>query len=293
MIAKPDLRTLQDLSAALSGLVAAAAPALVSIHSHRSLASGFVWKPGLIVTADEALAEEGEVAVTFAGGKRAAATIAGRDPTTDVALLRVPTDDVVPIELTKAAPAAGALAVAVGAREGAAIAAFGVVAISGPPWRSMRGGEIDARLELGVSLRREAQGGLAFDADGSAFGMTVFGPRRRVLAIPSATIARVAAQLDAHGKVARGYLGLGLQPVRLDGEEGMGAMVMSVDPQGPGAKAGVHQGDIIAAWNREPIGSVSQLLRALGPAAVGKSVALTLRRGGEIRAVDLIIGERP
>jgi S1-C subfamily serine protease len=165
--------------------------------------------------------------------------------------------------------------------------------MSGVAWRSMRGGEIDARIELDLSLRRHAEGGLALDASGQAFGMAVFGPRRRVLVIPAATIARVAAQIEAHGKVARGYLGLGLQPVRLDRDGGVGAMVMSVDGDGPGAKAGVRQGDVLQAWDGQPIGSVNALLRALGPASVGKTVALSLRRGGETRAIVLEIGERP
>jgi S1-C subfamily serine protease len=293
MPAKSELAPLTNLSASLSGLVAATAPSIVAIHSHRALSSGFIWKTGMIVTADEALADEGEVAVTLSGGKRISATIAGRDPTTDIALLRADIDAVSPIALDGSAPSAGALAVVVGGREGEAVAALGVVATSGVAWRSMRGGEIDARIELDLSLRRHAEGGLALDASGQAFGMAVFGPRRRVLVIPAATIARVAAQIEAHGKVARGYLGLGLQPVRLDRDGGVGAMVMSVAGDGPGAKAGVRQGDVLQAWDGQPIGSVNALLRALGPASVGKTVALSLRRGGETRAVVLEIGERP
>jgi S1-C subfamily serine protease len=293
MPAKSELAPLTNLSASLSGLVAATAPSIVAIHSHRALSSGFIWKTGMIVTADEALADEGEVAVTLSGGKRISATIAGRDPTTDIALLRADIGAVSPIALDGSAPSAGALAVVVGGREGEAVAALGVVATSGVAWRSMRGGEIDARIELDLSLRRHAEGGLALDASGQAFGMAVFGPRRRVLVIPAATIARVAAQIEAHGKVARGYLGLGLQPVRLDRDGGVGAMVMSVAGDGPGAKAGVRQGDVLQAWDGQPIGSVNALLRALGPTSVGKTVALSLRRGGETRAVVLEIGERP
>jgi S1-C subfamily serine protease len=293
MTGAPDLNPLKHLSAALGGLVAAVSPSVVSIHSHRALSSGFVWKPGLIITADEALAEEGDVTVTLAGGKRVAATIAGRDPTTDVALLRAETGDLPAIALNEAPPAVGTLAVTVGSQDGFPVAALGAAAVSGPAWRSMRGGEIAFRIELDLSLRRQSEGGLALDADGRAFGMAVFGPRRRVLVIPVATIARVAAQLEARGKIARGYLGLGLQPVRLDREGGIGAMVMSVDANGPGAKAGIHQGDVIAAWNGTPIASLTAMLRALGPASVGTSVALSLRRGGDTRTVDLVIGERP
>lgn len=118
MPAKSELAPLTNLSASLSGLVAATAPSIVAIHSHRALSSGFIWKTGMIVTADEALADEGEVAVTLSGGKRISATIAGRDPTTDIALLRADIDAVSPIALDGSAPSAGALAVVVGGREG-------------------------------------------------------------------------------------------------------------------------------------------------------------------------------
>ena len=171
--------------------------------------------------------------------------------------------------------------------------ASGIVALSAPAWRSIRGGDIDARIELDLALRSHAEGGLAIDADGRAFGMVVFGPRRRVHVIPSATIKRVAAQLEAHGKVPRGYLGLALQPVRLQGERGIGAMVMSVDRDGPGARAGIHQGDVIRSFEGKPIASVSNLHRSLGPASVGKSISVGLSRAGDTQTVDVVVGERP
>lgn len=293
MTTQPDADPLASLSASLSAAAAAAAPSLVSVRSHRALSSGFVWGPGLVVTADEALADEGEVEIALPGGERRPATLAGRDPTTDVALLRADTGGAPPLALDGPVPAVGAIALALGGQDGRPVAAFGIVAVSGPAWRAMRGGEIDARLELDLSLRRQAEGGPALGADGRAFGMAVFGPRRRALVIPGATVARVAAQLAARGRVSRGYLGLGLQRVRLDRGGGFGAMVLSVDPDGPGARAGVHQGDVVAAWDGKPVASPEALLRGLGPASVGTAVRLTLRRGGEERAVDLVVGERP
>jgi S1-C subfamily serine protease len=130
------------------------------------------------------------------------------------------------------------------------------------------------------------------DAAGGAIGMAVLGPRRRVLVIPAATIARVVTTLERHGRVARGYLGLGLQRVAIEGE-GSGVMVMSVDPGGPGAAAGIHQGDIVVAWNGEPIRHVPALLRTLGPDSVGQQVTIGLRRAGETRQFALTVGERP
>jgi S1-C subfamily serine protease len=181
---------------------------------------------------------------------------------------------------------------AVGAEDGAPTVAVGVVSRAAGSWRSLRGGEIEARIEVDLRLRRSAEGGLTLNAVGQAIGMPVFGPRRRVLVIPSATIERVAAKLEHFGRIARGYIGLGLQPVAIEGGAESGAMVMSVDPQGPGAAAGVYQGDIIVTWNSEPVRHVHSLLRALGPDSVGKTVTLGLRRAGEIRQVPLTIAER-
>jgi S1-C subfamily serine protease len=156
----------------------------------------------------------------------------------------------------------------------------------------MRGGEIDARIELDARLRRAAEGGLALNAAGQAFGMTVFGPRRRVLVIPAVTLGRVAARLETHGRIVRGYLGLGLQPVSVEGG-GSGVIVMSVDPKGPGAAAEIHQGDVLVTWDGKPIGGLQPLLRSLGPDSVGKLLVLELRRGGQLRQTKLQIGERP
>jgi S1-C subfamily serine protease len=113
---------------------------------------------------------------------------------------------------------------------------------------------------------------------------------RRVLVIPSATIGRVAGRLETHGRIARGYLGVGLQPVKLD--DGVGAMVMSVDRSGPSAAAGIRQGDIIVGWNDEKLSGVRSLLRSLGPDSVGSVVDVTIRRGGEPVRIKLTIGER-
>jgi S1-C subfamily serine protease len=291
-MAAKDISALQAFSGALSDVVAQAAPSIVAVHSHRSRASGFVWQSGLIVTADEALAEEGEISVVLPGGETVSASLAGRDPTTDVALLRVERAQAKPLARASGPASTGSLAIVVGAHDGDPTAAFGVVSLAGGSWRSMRGGEIDARIELGLSLRRASEGGLALDAAGAVFGMAVFGPRRRVLVIPAATIERVAAKLESHGRIPRGYLGLGLRPVKVD-NAGIGAMVMSVDGQGPGAAAGIQQGDVILSHDGQPIKNVQALVRTLGPDSVGSVVRLALRRAGAPVEVSLTIGERP
>jgi S1-C subfamily serine protease len=290
----PSATSLSSLSSAVAGVVARATPAIVSVHSHRSRATGFVWKPNLVVTADEALADEGDVSIELSDGTVRPGRIAGRDHTTDVALLRFDNQDdaktIAPIKLSPDVPMLGSLSVVVAAERGLPAAALGAVSLVGGRWRSLRGGEIDARIELDVRLRHSHQGGLVLDASGEAVGMAVLGPRR-VLVIPTATIERVAGRLETHGRIARGYLGLGLQPVKLD--DGVGAMVMNVDKSGPSSAAGIRQGDVIVGWNDTRLPGVRSLLQALGPDSVGSAVEVTVRRAGEPVRLKLTIGERP
>ncbi|MGJ5046071.1 S1C family serine protease [Bradyrhizobium oligotrophicum] len=285
-----DLSTLSSLSSALSTTVAAVAPSLVSVHSHRLRASGFVWKSGLIVTADEALADEGDVTMVFADGTTRPAGMAGRDHTTDIALLRFDGGAAAPVKLSGEVPALGSLAVIAAADQGAPVAALAMVSKSAGPWRSLRGGDIDARIELDTRLRHSSEGGLVLDAAGHAIGMAVRGPRR-TLVIPAATIERVAGKLETHGRIARGYLGAGLQPVRLD--DGLGAMIMSLDKSGPAAAAGLRQGDVITALNKEPFRGMRAMMRELGPDSVGAVVEVAALRAGEPVQFALTIGERP
>ena len=288
----PSASPLSTFSDEIAALVRRASRSVVGVRSHRSHGSGFVWRPGLIVTADENITDEDRLAVVLPGGATTLATLRGRDPSTDIALLRVEAPDAEPIAATTGDVVAGSLAIVVGAEDGAPIASLGVVARAGPAWRSLRGGNVDARIEIDMLLRGSSEGGIAFDAAGRTIGMAVFGPRRRVLVIPASTIDRVAAKLDIEGRIARGYLGLGLQDVRIK-DGGVGAIVMSLDADGPGAHAGLRQGDVIAAWNGRAIDGVGDLLRELGPDSVDSVVRLSASRGGEPMTFDVTIGARP
>lgn len=283
---------LSQLSSTIVEIAATAAPSVVEVASKRSLASGFVWREGLIVTAEETLADEGEVLVEFSDGAQHRVRVVGRDASTDIALLAV--DDVAtrPAVLSHEPPRAGALMVVAAAAESAPLVTLASTIAVGPAWRSMRGGQIDARIELDGRLRHRAEGGLALDADGRAFGMAVRGPRGRTLVIPSATIERIAPLLLEHGAIPRGYVGLGLNEVEVAGE-GHGAIVMSVDPDGPGVAAGILQGDVIVRWDGAPIRSVHRLVRTLDHASIGRPIALTLRRGGQEIETSITVGTRP
>src|ERR1700740_3541416 len=166
MAQSSQLSQVLDLSAAFARLVGIAAASMVAVKSAHSRSSGFFWRPGLIITAEEALSEEGDFTVTVPSGKSLAARLVGRDHTTDIALLRVDRSDLPPLPLeTKPVPV-GTLVLAVGAEDGAPTAAMGVVSRSIGPWWSLRGGDINARIELDLRMRQSGEGGLAIDATG-------------------------------------------------------------------------------------------------------------------------------
>lgn len=281
---------LAALSDALAGLVAQAAPRVVAVHGRDGRASsGFLWQDNLVVTAAETLEREEDIALTLPDGREVAATLAGRDPGTDVALLRAEIG-AAPGWATAEART-GALAVALGRVEAGAVATLGMTALVGPEWRSQRGGRIDQKLVFDLTLTAQAEGGPLLDAHGRLLGMAVFGPRRRVLGIPAATIARVAEVLKDRGRVARGYLGLALQPVRHGGVQGL--IVLGVDPGSPAGQAGLLLGDVLVRLDGAPLASVREMLARLEPEMVGRAVQLEVVRAGQAFTVSATVAERP
>ena len=285
---------LAQFSASLARLVEGVSKSVVEIRGgKRVLASGFVWRPGLVVTADEALGDDESATVALDGHKFEAALV-GRDPSTDVAVLRVSGLGAPALPLAAGfVPKTGEIVLAAARHEGNIAARLGIVSTTGAPWLSMRGGQIDSLIRLDIRLGRRSEGGPVVDSEGRAFGMAVRGVRRSVLAIPAATIERVAARILEKGSVKPGYLGLGLHPVRLHGATGTGLMVLGVAPGSPGEAAGVLQGDIVTAWNGEALAGMRDMLRRLGPDSAGQTVELSLTRGGQAATVNCVIGTRP
>jgi len=274
---------------------------VVAVGGGRWSTSGIHWRPGVIVTAEEALEQDENITVTLPGGRETAATFAGRDPSTDVAILRFEPGDLPVAETGDASAArAGQVVLAVGLHQGAPVASLGVVAFAGGAWSSMRGGTIDALLRVDLRLSPRGVGGAVIDVEGRVLGMSVFGPRRRPLTIPASTIDRAVDQLLAKGHAVRGYFGAGLQRVQLgrgtgsEGETGTrGILIASLDPDGPAAKAGLLLGDIVTTWDTKPVGRLREVVRLLGPESVGRTIELGLLRGGAPSAAKIVIGERP
>ena len=206
--------SLVALSDATAQLVDRTAGSIVSVRGgSRWYSSGIHWRSGIIVTAEEVLERDENIELTLPGGRSVAASLVGRDPTTDVAVLRFQPDGLPTAAIAAAPLRAGETIFAVGNYDGSALAAFGIVALAGGAWRSSRGGTIDNLIRLDLTLSPMAEGGALIDAQGRVLGMTVLGPRRRALAIPTSTIERAVDQLLARGHVFRAYLGAGLRPL--------------------------------------------------------------------------------
>ncbi|MGN6471234.1 MAG: S1C family serine protease [Rhizobiaceae bacterium] len=282
---------LSDLSKDVADLAETASAAVASIFVPRRWpASAVHWRDGLYVTAEEAIDGDEEVGILLPSKERLSGELVGRDASTGLALIRAGKEPAA--TLKSAAPVrAGSLAVAVGRSEEDVLAGFGTVSEAGPAWRSMRGGRIDRRIRLGMALDGRFEGGAALDAEGGLIGIVLFGPRRRPLVIPAETMERTATALAEKGFVPRGYLGAGLHPLRNHGQTG--AIVMSIDEEGPCKAAGLLVGDIVTAWNGEEIAGVRDLLRRLGPDSVGTTVTLGIVRAGEAASVDVAIAARP
>jgi S1-C subfamily serine protease len=275
-------------------LVETAAASVAAVHAGgRRSTSAIHWRPGILVTAEEALERDDDIAVILPDGRRVAATLAGRDPSTDVAVLRFPPDGLPVAQRGDAAALRpGHFVLAIGRHEGGPIASHGIAGFIGGAWQSQRGGTIDQLLRLDLNLSPAAEGGPLIDSAGRVLGMTVLGPRRRALAIPASTVDRAVDQLLAKGHVARGYLGAALQRVRLGASE-RGVLVIGIDADGPAARAGLMVGDAIVAWNGTAVTRVREIMRLLGTDSVGTAVELGLIRGGQTLALGITIGERP
>lgn len=297
--------SLSQFSHDVAALVAAAAPAVVAVHGGgRRPSSGIIWQPGVVVTAEETIAQDGNkdgsLAIVLPGGAHVPATLAGRDPSTDIAVLRydgAPPAAVLGSRTAATGLQAGQLALAVGSADGGALATWGLVSYAGGAWKSRLGGQIDARLVIDARLPTIAEGGALVAADGSFIGMAVFGPQRRVLAIPAPTVARILPVILDHGHIARGYLGVGLQRVALSAAEGgeprRGAMVVTLDPDGPAKAAGILQGDIIVAVGGAAVSGPRSVYHHLGPEVVGRKLAVDLVRAGTPASVEVAIASRP
>jgi len=281
---------LASLSEEIAATVERVAASVVAVEGRSRLgSSGFFVRPDLVLTADHAL-ESDEIEIVRADGKEERATIAGRDPSTDLALLRTTTPGT-PLEFAAdAALRVGAIALAVARDDDGDVAAtMGVISAVGAAWRTWQGGEIDRFVRADLSFYPRFSGSPLLDAGGRVVGMNTGGlSRRQAVTVPAATIQRIVETLLTRGgRIPRGYLGVALQ--RVAG----GAIVLGVEPKSPADSGGIIVGDVIAAIGGESITDADDVHAQLGAGTVGQRLTIDAMRGGAPRRIEVVVGERP
>lgn len=298
------MSVLAGLSHDLASTVELVGRSVVAIHARRRIpSSGVVWRPGVVVAASHTIARDEDIGVTLASGRTAAATLAGRDQATDLAVLRLEEAAVPPVERGEEQELqVGRLVLALGRPGPQLTASLGIVSAVGGEWRTWQGGRVERFVRLDLAIYDGFSGGPLVEAGGRVLGLNTSGlSRAMALALPAVTVDRVADQLLASGRVSRGYLGLAAQPVQLPdalrqklGTSGrVGLVVVNLEAGGPAEQSGLLLGDILIALDGHEVGDPADLMAALGGERVGRPVELRLLRGGEPRTVAVTVGERP
>ena len=293
---------LVSLSEGLAGAVESAGSGVVRVEGRRRLpASGIVWSAdGVIVTAHHTVEKDENIGIGLPDGKTATAQLAGRDPTTDVAVLRADVKGLHPLERVEAAALrVGNIVLAVGRPGQTVMATLGIVSALRPNWRTPAGGQLDNYLQTDAVMYPGFSGGALVDAQGRSVGLVSSGLVRELsLAVPAASLKGIVETLLAHGRVRRGYLGVGAQPARLPGGpatqlgQETGLLLGSVEPGSPADRGGLFMGDTIVALDGQAVKQMDDLLALLSGDRVGKDVPVRIVRGGQMLDVMVTIGEQ-
>jgi len=292
---------LTELSEALAQAVTSAGPAVVRVEGRRRLAaSGFVWSAdGIIVTANHVVKKDKKLVVGLHDGSSQKAELVGRDPSTDLAVLKI---DASGLEAAQRSPedlAVGHMVLALGRPGRTVQATLGIISALGDSWRTGMGGQIDRYLQTDVVMYPGFSGGPLVNTQGQVLGLNTSALLRGVsLTVPAATLDRVVGALVAHGRLQRGYLGVSTQPVRLPEavkqvlDQETGLLVVSVEPGSPADEGGLVMGDAIVGLDGNTIRHHDDLLALLSGDRVGQKVPMKIVRGGEVRDITVKIGER-
>jgi serine protease DegQ len=296
------VQSLVDLSNGLAGIVDAVGSSVVRVEARSHMpSSGIVWAAdGLVVTASHTVETDDHARVGLADGRTVSATLVGRDPTTDVAVLRTDASSLAVPEWDAATHAlAGHLVVSLG-RPGRTIrAALGMLGAVADTWQTPAGGRLDRYLQVDTTAPRGFSGGPLVTVEGRVLGMNTSRLLRgATLAVPAATLRRVVDALIAHGRIRRGYLGIGAHPVRLPAAvrqqlgQDAGLLVVSVEPSSPADRAGLYLGDVIIGVNDTSVRGLRDLAGALTEDRIGSQVMARVLRAGTARDMPVLVGER-
>lgn len=295
---------LQQVSEALAATVEVASPGVVRVEARRRLsATGIVWSPdGVIVTAHHVVEQDDPIHIGLADGQTVSATVVGRDPTTDLAVLRTQVLNLRSptwIEPDMQSLRVGHLVLALGRPRQTVQATLGIVSALGAGWHTPAGGQMDRYLQTDVVMYPGFSGGPLVDAAGRVVGLNTSALLRGIsLTVPGLTLRRVIALLLAHGRVRRGFLGMSTQPVRLPAglaqqlSQETGLLLTAVEPGSPAEQGGLVLGDTLVALDGTPIRQHDDVLAFLSPERIGTAVFARLIRGGRVQEQRVVVGEQ-
>jgi len=295
--------TLVELSSQLAAAVETAGNSVVAIHARRRIpSSGIVWRDGVIVSASHTVRRDDEIPVTLPNGDSTVATVAGRDPATDLIALRIKgAKSYVAPRADSSSLRVGSLVLAVGRPGRNVSASFGIVSAVGEGWRSWQGARIDRVFRLDLSVYDGFSGGPLVDASGAVLGLNNSALARGTpMALPAKAVDRVLGELLESGHVRRPFIGVAVQPVALSASlvkqhqlgHDSGLLIVSIADASPADKAGVLLGDVLLEANGQSIGRPDDLLDALSSVEDGGAVTLKLLRGGTIKTVSVTPADR-
>jgi S1-C subfamily serine protease len=295
--------TLVELSSQLAAAVETAGNSVVAIHARRRIpSSGIVWRDGVIVSASHTVRRDDEIPVTLPNGDSAVATVAGRDPATDLIALRIAgaKSHVAP-RADSSSLRVGSLVLAVGRPGRNVSASFGIISAVGEGWRSWQGARIDRVFRLDLSVYDGFSGGPLVDASGAVLGLNNSALARGTpMALPAKAVDRVLDELLESGHVRRPFIGVAVQPVALSASvvkkhqlgHDSGLLIVSIADASPADKAGILLGDVLLDANGQSIARPDDLLDALSSVESGGAVTLKLLRGGTIKTVSVTPADR-
>ncbi len=298
------MSSLLDLSNSLANIVDEAGNAVVAINAGTRVSpSGIHWRNSFIVTSDESLPRYDEITVTLSDGRTAPVTLLGHDSSTDIAVFKLQDVEIPVAKIGDSTTLkVGHLVLGLArSSEGDLRSAMGVISVIRGNWRSMNGGNIDQFIRPDMTLYRGFAGGPLVDASGYVVGMNTSGRRGTALTIPVTTIERVVNQLVDKGRISRGYLGVGMQPVHLPNNlkttlnltSATGVIIVNVETSGPAEKAGLLLGDVLLTFDGVNVSDTTDVLAMLNSSTIGKTVKLQVIRGGMLVELAVAIAERP
>lgn len=289
---------LDEFSNQLAEAVASVAPSVVQVQSHRRPVSGLVYAAETVVTTARAVNGD-KVRVRGHDDESFDAELAGWDPTTNLAVLRVAGLRAAPLAPAAIAPRVGHLALAIGRSwSNAVTASAGIVSVIGGPLRTGRRRAIEQVIRTTAPMHDGFAGGAFIDTGGGLLGIATSAAIRGLgVIIPAGIAWAAAASVLEHGRRHRGYLGVAGQAVALPEHQraggAAGVLILSVTENSPAATAGILVGDILVAINEQPIASPEELMDVLGGIDAGQRVSLRILRGGSTVDIAVDVGERP